>query len=319
MSERGGSPPAVASTSGLNLAAEAACYDSTFEDDLESVKGHRERRNDLFPAPGGSRKNKEPKASARIMSEEVSKDEYRRQRADLLSLSAYDRHKKLVNEYLLFFPGATKLIMQRDSSRDRRDIDVIKENHRFLWKEEAAGDERRLTWGEQLARRYWQKLYKEYCICDLSRYKENKVAMRWRTEKEVVDGKGQFYCGERKCGEREAQLRTWEVDFGYMEAGEKKNTLVKVRLCPDCSYRLNYRHRRKEVTKKKKEKAKKRRRDGDKDEDAELDRKVSKMRAEEEEKQMEAKAKEIWKAPVEVEQEKTREEDFSEYLEDLFM
>ena len=29
--------------------------------------------------------------------------------------------------------------------------------------------------GEQLARRYWQKLFKEYCICDLSRYKENKV------------------------------------------------------------------------------------------------------------------------------------------------
>ena len=34
---------------------------------------------------------------------------------------------------------------------------------------------------------------------------------------------------------------------------------------------------------------------------------------------MEAQAKDIWKAPVEVEQEKSREEDFSEYLEDLFM
>ena len=29
--------------------------------------------------------------------------------------------------------------------------------------------------GEQLAKRYWQKLFKEYCICDLSRYKENKA------------------------------------------------------------------------------------------------------------------------------------------------
>lgn len=37
------------------------------------------------------------------------------------------------------------------------------------------------------------------------------------------------------------------------------------------------------------------------------------------EKKMEAQAKDIWKAPVEVEQEKSREEDFSEYLEDLFM
>ena len=36
------------------------------------------------------------------------------------------------------------------------------------------------TWlnrGEQLAKRYWQKLFKEYCICDLSRYKENKACL----------------------------------------------------------------------------------------------------------------------------------------------
>ena len=32
--------------------------------------------------------------------------------------------------------------------------------------------------GEQLAKRYWQKLFKEYCICDLSRYKENKACSK---------------------------------------------------------------------------------------------------------------------------------------------
>ena len=37
------------------------------------------------------------------------------------------------------------------------------------------------------------------------------------------------------------------------------------------------------------------------------------------EKKMEEQAKDIWKAPVEVEQERSRDEDFSEYLEDLFM
>jgi protein FRA10AC1 len=47
---------------------------------------------------------------------------------------------------------------------------VIRENHRFLWSEEEAS-----TWGEQLAKKYYDKLFKEYCICDLSRYKENKV------------------------------------------------------------------------------------------------------------------------------------------------
>ncbi|VDQ17077.1 unnamed protein product [Trichobilharzia regenti] len=36
---------------------------------------------------------------------------------------------------------------------------------------------------ERLAKKYWEKLFKEYCLVDLSRYKENKVqiccATRW--------------------------------------------------------------------------------------------------------------------------------------------
>ena len=89
------------------------------------------------------------------------------------------------------------------------------------------------------------------CITDLSLYKANKVAMRFQTETEVKSGKGQFVCGARKCEEKE-KMRTWEVNFAYKEDGEKKNALVKLRLCPDCSYKLNYHHKRKEVTKKKK-------------------------------------------------------------------
>ena len=52
--------------------------------------------------------------------------------------------------------------------------------------------------------------------------------MRWRIEKEVVDGKGQFICGNKKCQIRDF-LKTWEVNFGYVEQGEKKNALVKLR------------------------------------------------------------------------------------------
>lgn len=51
--------------------------------------------------------------------------------------------------------------------------------------------------------------------------------MRWQTEKEMVSGKGQFSCGNRIC-EEVKHLRTWEVNFSYMEHGEKKNTLVKL-------------------------------------------------------------------------------------------
>lgn len=54
-----------------------------------------------------------------------------------------------------------------------------------------------------------------------------KIALRWRVEKEVISGKGQFVCGEKRCGEEEG-LRTWEVNFAYKEQGEKKNALVKI-------------------------------------------------------------------------------------------
>ncbi|XP_053548889.1 protein FRA10AC1 [Bombina bombina] len=99
---------------------------------------------------------------------------------------------------------------------------------------------------KKLAKKYYDKLFKEYCIADLSKYKENKFGFRWRVEKELVSGKGQFSCGNKRCDEKEG-LKSWEVNFGYVEHGEKKNALVKLRLCPECSYKLNFHHRRREV------------------------------------------------------------------------
>lgn len=46
-------------------------------------------------------------------------------------------------------------------------------------------------------------------------------------------------------------LKSWEVNFGYIEHGEKRNALVKLRLCQECSFKLNFHHRRKEVKSKK--------------------------------------------------------------------
>ena len=43
-----------------------------------------------------------------------------------------------------------------------------------------------------------------------------------------MDGKGQFTCGEKKCPNSD-ELRTWEVNFAYMEERVKKNALVKLR------------------------------------------------------------------------------------------
>ncbi|MFW8505969.1 FRA10AC1 family protein, partial [Klebsiella pneumoniae] len=74
------------------------------------------------------------------------------------------------------------------------------------------------TWGKRLVKRYYDKLFKEYCIADMSHYKKGKIGLRWRTEKEVISGKGQFICGNRKCDENNG-LGSYEVNFSYVEAG----------------------------------------------------------------------------------------------------
>ena len=166
------------------------------------------------------------------------------------------------------------------------------------------------------------------------RYKENQFGMRWRVEKEVVTGKGQFVCANKKCEERK-KLRTWEVNFGYVEGGKKKNALIKCRLCFECSYKLNYHHKKKEVTrKKKKEKKKKHKKykkrrhrdsssssseeDSSSDEKQKSESKAEKKKVEQEEK-LEQQASEVWSKPVEREEEKSRNDVFDEFLEDLFL
>lgn len=128
--------------------------------------------------------------------------------------------------------------MDRDTTRDKTDADVLREAHRFI---RNADDDDESTYEKRLAKRYYDKLFKEYCLSDLRRYRQNQVGLRWRTQAEVFAGKGQFVCGSLHCDERE-KLRSYEVEFRYVEAGERKAALVKIRLCPECSFRLNYKH-----------------------------------------------------------------------------
>ncbi|KAK2575802.1 hypothetical protein KPH14_007186 [Odynerus spinipes] len=241
-------------------------------------------------------------------------------------LSAYDRHKKLINDYLLL-KGESITALKRDTSRDKRDFDVIKENHKFLWEED---DEEPSTWEARLAKKYYDKLFKEYCICDLTYYKYNKVALRWRTEKEVIVGKGQFECGNKKCNVKE-DLRTWEVNFGYVEHGEKKNALVKLRLCPECSVKLNYRSQKREVKRKKALKRLGLHSESNINMPGTSEDTYDNVEVKEEPQQTPENVNEnvdeelkkeksnIWKEkPVET-VEKSREEEFEEYLADLFM
>lgn len=141
-------------------------------------------------------------------------------------MNPYDYHKYLINQYVLIKPGDTSNLnsIVGGSKNFKTDRDVVYENMRFIWNEEDVPS----SWEENLARKYYDKLFREYCICDLSRFKENRIANRFRIEKEIVSGKGQFICGEKSCQEI-VGLRTWEVNFAYVEKGERKNALVKIR------------------------------------------------------------------------------------------
>jgi len=307
-------------------------YDSTNEDD-EYSRASKKARHDLA-SKGKKDARRHAKGSKEVFRAECAMEEGRKLRNNLLSLSAYDRHKQLVNTYQLYYKGSTSTL-ERDKSNDKRDIDVIRDHHKFLWDEGEEGDG---SWEVQLARKYYDKLFKEYCIIDLSRYKDNQFGMRWRTEKEVVLGKGQFVCACKRC-ENVKKLRTWEVNFGYIEHGAKKNALVKCRLCFECSYKLNYHHKKKDVTRKKKKKRhrskrskkKKRRKDDSRSSSDDDDSSSSSSSSSDGEAaaaakktstttdEAEASAASIWSKPAEREEEKSRDEVFNDFLEDLFL
>ncbi|KAI9361669.1 folate-sensitive fragile site protein Fra10Ac1-domain-containing protein [Zopfochytrium polystomum] len=135
------------------------------------------------------------------------------------------------------------------------EIDILKKHHRFLH-DDTDLDPATTTWEQRIALRYYNKLFKEYCIADIrppsSSSSSTKrapppgaIALRWRTQREVVSGFGQFVCGNLSCATKKGgggtssssssqALKSWEVNFAYVEDGVKKNALVKLRLCGAC-------------------------------------------------------------------------------------
>jgi len=118
----------------------------------------------------------------------------------------------------------------------KTDLDILRANYRFLLDEEGESADGE-GWELRLVRKYHDQLYKECCLADLSRVTQpgNPIGLRWRTEKEVIEGKGQFICGALSCSIEEEELESWEVPFRYQEQGESKVALVKLRLCQTCS------------------------------------------------------------------------------------
>lgn len=316
-------------------------YDSDFSDEDEQGESSekrlkRKREEEILQKP--FEKARHSKVAHRSFhTTEIDREEARNRRAHLISLDAFERHKKFVSDYILYY-GGQMADFKRSATKDKTDYDVLRENHRFLWKEE---DEEDMTWEKELAKKYYDKLFKEYCIADLSRYKENKFGFRWRTEDEVVSGKGQFQCGHKRCDKQDG-LKSWEVNFAYVEQGEKRNALVKLRLCPECSFKLNYHHKRKEVKAKtktkrdseenqapppkkkkkrkhshsKKHKSKKRR---DRSPSSSSSERSSDKDSEAEEETGGRSEADHWRGPAPTVEEKSREEEFDDYFEDMFL
>ncbi|KAM3859966.1 protein FRA10AC1 [Diretmus argenteus] len=323
-------------------------YDSDFSDDdgqgESSGRGlKRKREDEILEKP--FQKEKHSKVAHRSFhSSELDREEARNRRAHLISMNAFERHKKFVGDYILYY-GGKMADFKRSTAKDKTDLDVVRDNHRFLWRDE---DEEDMTWEKELAKKYYDKLFKEYCIADLSRYKDNKFGFRWRIENEVVSGKGQFQCGNKRC-EKQEGLKSWEVNFAYVEHGEKRNALVKLRLCPECSFKLNYHHKRKEVKavkamrrcleenrqppqkKKRRSKSSSKKHKGRDRRKRHRDHSSSSSSSSSEESQDSDKDAEAgdepeglseadhWRGPAPAVEEKSREEEFDEYFEDMFL
>jgi len=177
---------------------------------------------------------------------DVAEYEIARALRDARRSSPRTRHETLLRAYDAFFgtnARAHRGRALRDAPYEDTGAAAIARERRFV-RDEAEDARRSREWGVRLARRYHDKLFKTYCVCDLSRVEEARgedgrarVGMRWRTEDEVRRGKGQFTCAERRC-ERSDGLRTFECHFAYNERGERKSALVKVRACEACAKKL---------------------------------------------------------------------------------
>ncbi|KAJ3082017.1 hypothetical protein HDU99_003895 [Rhizoclosmatium hyalinum] len=153
-------------------------------------------------------------------------------------------------------------------------------------------------------------------------------------------------------------LKSWEVNFAYKEGGTHKNALVKIRLCPECSYMLNYKKMKEkeelaaleaEKRRKKKEKQRKRKEreeedgqddvkgkrksklnkqlsdsqsdsedDGNTDQDSEDDAKEIDKSESEKPVPVESLAAQIWGAPQVLETEKSKDEEMDDFFNDIF-
>ena len=79
-----------------------------------------------------------------------------------------------------------------------------------------------------MVQHYHTHLYKEYVLADLSRVNDHnggKIGLRWRTEKEVANGRGFNCCGNLMCRQQQQK----EKKMGGDDNGVDDNTAAAIK------------------------------------------------------------------------------------------
>jgi len=174
----------------------------------------------------------------------------------MAGLDAYSRHKKFINDYVISLgeKRVERYLADRQPEVGKTDYDILQENHKFIRETETDDMSnwevplpplpphpsptshphyilpRRSKssacescficpggWQVRMAVKYYSKLFKEYCIADMSRYKTAQIGLRWRTQ-----------VSPRVA----ALLQVWPTDvfFGVVRCGSEKFLAVVSRM-----------------------------------------------------------------------------------------
>ncbi|GAA6019151.1 hypothetical protein JCM10207_006560 [Rhodosporidiobolus poonsookiae] len=191
--------------------------------------------------------------------------------------TAHERHQRLYRLRQAYDRGT-----KPPARPTKSELDVLKERHQFV--RDSNTDPSTLSWEDQLAHKYYHSLFREFALVNLKHYKDGQIALRWRTEDEVLSGIGHLTCGSLRCQYHspspavlarlesalssagssapgvdmplaaaaaasdldpdaplvDARLLETEMQFGYVEDGQRKSALVKVVLCERCGRKVRY-------------------------------------------------------------------------------
>lgn len=72
------------------------------------------------------------------------------------------------------------------------ELSILLKHHQFIRDESDDDmDASKLSWEDKVSLSWYNKLFREYAVCDLTQCKTGAIALRWRTEEEVLQRAGE--------------------------------------------------------------------------------------------------------------------------------